>query len=111
LTSLELFHVFKNQLINQLLTRNKIIMSNEKDWFDKAESIAKVGSLILLPIIILFLTNSYTSNENEKARRAEYIKISINILQEKPEKEKEDVRAWAVNVYFWFKLLLFFYIR
>jgi len=72
--------------------------ASSKDRFDKFESVSKIFSILFIPIIVLWLGNAYTSSENEKSRRSEYIKIAVGILQEKPEEEKKDIRKWAINI-------------
>ena len=87
----------------------------------KAKIFAECVGLIIIPIIILLITQNYSEAETAKAtadRQAEtdkvlsaqktetdkaigiqYVKIAIDILQQKPDKETTEFRNWAIDTF------------
>ena len=69
-----------------------------KDIWDKASALAALFASVLVPIVIAVIGYSYTSALKESENRVKYTELAISILKDKPEKETNDVRAWAVDV-------------
>jgi VIT1/CCC1 family predicted Fe2+/Mn2+ transporter len=70
----------------------------KKDIWDKLSSLAALFASVLVPIVIAVIGHSYTSALKESENRVKYTELAISILKDKPEKETNDVRAWAIDV-------------
>lgn len=89
--------------------------------WNKAKIIAEIVGLVLIPLVILLISQDYRETETAKAnadRKAEtdkvlaaqkaetdkaigiqYVKIAIDILRQKPDKETTEFRSWALDTF------------
>ena len=67
--------------------------------YETAESLAKVFSLIALPVLLAIGGWFVQSSISESAAKTEYIKIAVGILQEKPANSdnNKNLRRWATQ--------------
>lgn len=70
----------------------------QKDIWDKSSVLAALLASVLVPIVIALVGHAYTSALKEAENRVKYTELAISILKEKPAKDNNDVRAWAVDV-------------
>ena len=69
-----------------------------KDFWDKTSAIAALLASVLVPIVIAIVGHSYTNAIKEAENRVKYTELAITILKSIPEKDSDDIRAWAVDV-------------
>ena len=64
------------------------------------ERIAKIISMVLIPLIILLGSCMIQQSINTASVRLEYVKMAINILREKPSMEGKTqlLRPWAAKI-------------
>lgn len=65
------------------------------------ERIAKIISMVLIPLIIFIGSYMIQQSINTASVRLEYVKMAINILREKPSKEEKtqpSLRHWATKI-------------
>src|SRR5260370_19163364 len=62
---------------------------------DSFEKIAKIVSLIAVPIVVGVIGYKYQATERDKSLVLEYVKLSIDLVKDK-EKYEPDVQDWAV---------------
>jgi len=62
---------------------------------DSLEKIAKIVSLIAVPIVVGVIGYKYQAAERDKSLALEYVKLSIDLVKDK-EKYEPDVQDWAV---------------
>lgn len=72
----------------------------DKDWWDKAEIVGKVGGAIVIPIVVgvaAAVLNSQISDREQAARMSE---IALGILTEQPAEPggPNALREWAIGV-------------
>jgi hypothetical protein len=65
---------------------------------DKAENAAKIFSLVAIPIILAIGGWVVQQRLAESASQQEFVKMAINILNAKPDKETLFLRDWAVDL-------------
>jgi len=53
---------------------------------------------ILIPLVLIVITNIYASAAKERDLSARYIELAIGILRDEPKPESEQIRNWAVDV-------------
>ena len=70
----------------------------KKDIWDKTSALAPLLASVLVPIVIAIVGQSYTSAIKEAENRVKYTELAISILKDKPVKDSDDIRAWAVDV-------------
>ncbi len=72
--------------------------SENKDVWDKLGTLSALIASVLVPIVIVFVGNSYTSEMKHSEIRVKYLELAIGILKTSPSKDTEDIRKWAVKV-------------
>ncbi|MFY9141592.1 NlpC/P60 family protein [Sulfuricurvum sp.] len=73
-------------------------MNNPDPWYKILQSVATSLSLILIPIIIAIIANSYQSEMTQQKINSDYIGIAIGILKEEPSAKNKEIRTWAVDI-------------
>lgn len=76
----------------------EITENKKRDVWDKLSSLSGFIASVLVPIVIALVGHSYTSAIKEAENRVRYTELAISILKEDPEKDRNDVREWAVDV-------------
>lgn len=72
---------------------------DEKEPLHKiALSWATTASLIIIPIVIAYMANSYQEEMSRQKMNSEYVALAINILKEPPKPETKELRTWAVDI-------------
>lgn len=69
-----------------------------KDFWDKLLALSGLIASILVPIVVVIVTNTYTNAMKESENRIRYIELAIGILRSDPKPETQGLRAWAVEV-------------
>ena len=62
---------------------------------EKAESVAKIISLIALPLVVAVGGWFIQSSMNENAVKSQYVEIAVNVLSQDPEESNVTLRDWA----------------
>lgn len=71
----------------------------KKDFWDKLLAEGTFIGSILIPLALVFLSNNFSSSQQEKELSAEYVKQAIEILSEKDvERLPEGLRLYAFNI-------------
>lgn len=55
-------------------------------------------SLILIPLAVAWIANSYQNEMSQQKLNSEYVSLAINILKEEPTPKNRELRLWAVNI-------------
>lgn len=63
---------------------------------DTVEKIAKIVSLVAIPIVVGVVGYQYQATDREKSLALEYVKLSIDLVKDK-DKIDPDVQDWAVD--------------
>ena len=70
----------------------------QKDKWDKLKISSAFVAAVLVPIVIAFAGNEYSSAIKESENRLRYTELAIEILTEKPTSTNQNIRGWAVDV-------------
>ena len=62
---------------------------------EKAESVAKIVSLIALPLVVAVGGWRIQSSMNENAVKSQYVEIAVSVLNQSPEGSNVTLRDWA----------------
>jgi len=65
---------------------------------DKLEQIAKILSLIAIPVVVAIFGWLVQNSLSERSVKQEYVKLSISILKEPKDTIEPSVRDWAVDL-------------
>lgn len=63
-----------------------------------AKDAATIASLILVPVVLAILGNSYTQAVKEREIQAKFVELAIGILNAEPKRETANIRLWAIQV-------------
>lgn len=69
-----------------------------KDIWDKVSVISVLLASALVPLVVAFVGNAYTSALKQSENRLKYTELAIGILREKPSPDSQDIRSWAVDI-------------
>src|SRR5712664_536874 len=76
--------------------------NKSNSWLENAERVAKIVSLVAIPIVIPLSVAIYTTKIQETAQREsinrDYVQLAVNILKEKPTDISPGLRNWAVDL-------------
>lgn len=67
------------------------------NW-ERTKILASVASTIFIPVVIAFVTNSYTSALKQNELGVRYVEIALSILRAPRTEETLGLRKWAVEV-------------
>ena len=67
------------------------------NW-ERTKILASVASTIVIPVLIAFVTNPYTSVLKQNELGVRYVEMALSILRAPPAEETEGLRKWAVEV-------------
>ncbi len=73
-------------------------MNEKKDNWDKLKILAGLIASLLVPIVIAFVGNEYSSALKESENRLRYTELAIEILNEPPVPTNKNIRGWAIDV-------------
>lgn len=72
---------------------------NDREPFHKiAQSWATTASLILIPLVLGYMANSYQSEMSRQKLNSDYVALAVNILKEDPTQKNKALRIWAINI-------------
>ncbi|MDP2850672.1 MAG: hypothetical protein Q8O20_06315 [Sulfuricurvum sp.] len=63
-----------------------------------AQSWATTASLILIPLVLGYMANSYQAEMSRQKLNSDYVALAINILKEDPTQKNKALRIWAINI-------------
>jgi len=70
----------------------------EKEPLHKvAQSWATTASIILIPLAVAWMANSYQNEMSQQKLNSEYVSLAINILREEPTPKNRALRYWAIE--------------
>ena len=72
-------------------------MKEESKW-DGLKAISNFLASVLIPLVILIGSNSFSKAIKEKEMRLSYVKMAVNILQQEPDEENAAIRNWAIEI-------------
>lgn len=73
-------------------------MNDQKDSWDKLKIFTGLIASLLVPIVIAFVGNEYSSALKESENRLRYTELAIEILNEPPLPRNQNIRGWAIDV-------------
>lgn len=73
-------------------------MSEPKDQWDKLKVMSGLLASLLVPVVIAFVGNEYSSALKESENRLRYTELAIEILNEPPTGTNKNIRGWAIDV-------------
>ena len=73
-------------------------MDEHKDQWDKLKIVSGLIASLLVPIVIAFVGNEYSSALKESENRLRYTELAIEILNEPPTGSNKNIRGWAIDV-------------
>jgi hypothetical protein len=71
--------------------------SNELKGSGKA-GIATIIATIAVPVAVVLIANMYSTEVSKNQISTRYIELAIGILKDKPNKESESIRNWAIDI-------------
>ena len=88
----------KDKKVDKILEKSPNIKNSNtfKNFLDNTEQIAKIISLIAIPIIISLLGWSVQNTIAERSASQQYVALAVSILTEP--KNDPELRSWAVKV-------------
>jgi len=63
----------------------------------KAETIAKVASVVLVPMVLAFIGYLINNSIKGKELKLKYVELAVNILKEEPNEKTKNLREWAIK--------------
>ena len=73
-------------------------MDEQKDNWDKLKVASGFMASVLVPLVIAFVGNRYSSALKESENRLRYTELAIEILIEPPTGTSKNIRGWAIDV-------------
>lgn len=75
-------------------------MANDSSVWPKLSVVASAFSLVVLPLVIAYITNSATRDLKNREIEAHFVELAISILNTAPRADNSDapLREWAANV-------------
>ena len=67
------------------------------NW-EKAKIVFTGIASILIPLMLGFIGNEYSTSLKERELQGKFVELAINILSEEPTKENENIRRWGIDV-------------
>lgn len=67
-------------------------------YLKRIYKIAMILAAIAIPLIVLFVGNSYNRKSQEALVSQKYVELAINILKDKPNDENKPIREYAVKL-------------
>ncbi len=64
----------------------------------KAKVVFTIIGAILIPLLIAFIANLVNSSIKERELSLSYVKLAVEILQQEPKSETQNLRKWAIDV-------------
>jgi hypothetical protein len=71
--------------------------SSKNSIWDIVKSISTIIASILIPIVIVIVSKSYTNALKEKEISIRYVEIATKLLNEDPKEGKTELRNWAIE--------------
>ncbi len=66
--------------------------------WEKLRVISTFIATILIPLVIAFVSQSYTKTLKDNEIGVKYVELAVGILREPPEKTPKHLRQWAVEI-------------
>ena len=63
----------------------------------KVETIAKITSLVLVPIVLAIIGALINNSIKGKELKLKYVELAVNILKEEPNEKTKNLREWAIK--------------
>lgn len=68
------------------------------DIWEKAKTISSIASAIVIPLVLLWVGNGYTTALKERELQGKFVELAVQILREDPDKQEDGLRDWATQV-------------
>lgn len=68
------------------------------DPWEKAKVISTILSAIVIPVVLIWIGNSFTSSLKERELQGKFVELAVQILREEPSKQASGLREWATQV-------------
>ena len=78
--------------------KTELMPPNRRDFWEGAERIAKLFSLVAIPVVLGIGGWLIQSSVAERSVNQEYVKLAVTILKEPKEKIDNPLRAWAADL-------------
>ena len=78
--------------------RQELPSPTVKDKWDKLAVISGFAASMLVPLVIAYTGQVYTSGLKQRDRQVQYVELAVSILKEKPDKTQGEVREWAADI-------------
>ncbi len=85
----------QDELTIRLLTEAK--QHKERSISDRVEQLAKIFSLVFIPIALAVLTSTIQSRDKDKSLAQEYVKLSVDVLRSQDTEKWPELRGWAIS--------------
>jgi len=85
-------------------------MTNESKKEGKLEGFKAITGLIagvFIPAVVLLVGNSFSEALKERDRNAQYVGFAVQVLQQEPSANNENIRNWAIEVITRFSIVPF----
>ena len=73
-------------------------MAEEVSTWEKARTVATLVASVIIPLVVVAVTQMYTRADAQRQREARYVELAIEILRENPRDETQAIRNWAIEV-------------
>lgn len=68
------------------------------DAWEKAKTASSIASAIVIPLVLLWIGNGFTSALKERELQGKFVELAVQILREEPDKQAAGLRDWATQV-------------
>jgi hypothetical protein len=72
--------------------------SEPRDIWSKITAISALIASVLIPVVVVVVSNLFTSAMKDSENRVRYIELAIGILKSPPSADTDNLRTWAVDV-------------
>ncbi len=69
-----------------------------KNWLDILNVLTKLFATIIIPLVIFFVSQSYTKAQVDNQVSSDYIKMGVGLLSTKPTDDNVALRLWAIEL-------------
>lgn len=70
----------------------------QSDVWEKAKAISSIASAVVIPLVLLWVGNGFTSAIKERELQGKFVELAVQILREEPNEQQLGLRDWATQV-------------
>jgi hypothetical protein len=73
-------------------------ISRDNLMWERAKIVSTIISALIIPVVIGFVGNYYTSAIKERELQGRFVELSLKILDKPPSEGQQHLRSWAIDI-------------